>query len=313
MSRVLLFALVGGATFFLVVAGVPTSCADELTATGDAVRVCSPLGLTDRPAVFFLLAVGLLLVPELPEISDAGGIGMKRDMDKVASDTVDLRESLREITNEVTTLSANLANAAAARATSCQDVNLWVGDRAQQAGTGMALLGAGPDGALQGTAADAAAFRAGFEGLSGFLVGVECELVGLTRTRTSRFEAVHYGTALREEQRERAVAYARNNRGGPEWDDDLDGRAWMFAAPARIAGQLVGMLVAVVPASEANVARLGELRPPPGKGGGSGEDEETTNDVETKVQDLYAVEIQWLADAYGSLLFHLLGEGTSNR
>ncbi|MBO0827404.1 MAG: hypothetical protein J2P24_06445 [Streptosporangiales bacterium] len=71
--------LVGSAVVLFVVQ--PSICKDTIAGT-KVVHVCEPVGVTSAPALLVLIALVLLLLPEMSEVSVTGLLTLKRKADQ---------------------------------------------------------------------------------------------------------------------------------------------------------------------------------------------------------------------------------------
>ena len=97
--RLLVLLLVAWAMWLLWRQGVPTSCR-QAVAGSNVVSVCSPMATTDPRAVLFVVAIGLLLLPDVKELEVAGLFTLRRRVDEVKQDAYELKQELASIRSE---------------------------------------------------------------------------------------------------------------------------------------------------------------------------------------------------------------------
>ena len=123
--RALAGALVLWGGWMLVWGGIADVCRDEI-ADSKVVQVCEPIALTDPRLVWVVLAVLLLLLPDVSELELAGVLSLKRAVAQVEGQAEVLRGEVRQTSAALSTLTQQLTVQATAAQGQSQSVVLQV-------------------------------------------------------------------------------------------------------------------------------------------------------------------------------------------
>lgn len=287
--RALLVALIGGAAYTLT-QDHPRRCHDEVSDGAQVVSVCEPIATTSPEAFVWIVAVGLLLLPELSELEIAGVLKLKRQVEQAQGEAAEAR---------IEAAHAQLAAAQLATQVATQQTNVTANN--QQALT-LTIQTAEAQRILAGTDQPPAristptvgqsalvAFNAGMLGLEQLIEpppGSQVAVVGFTVAEDGSLEAIHNPYGVKDAMLDRAAGLL--NDPGLQPSEVLSAIApdgWVVATLALTTpGELIGGLAVV-------------LQPTP-----------AFEDITDEPLGPVGAQLRVAAGAYGQLLVGLLGE-----
>ena len=285
--RVLLVALLVGATVWLFFFGLPEVCSQQLPAASNRpVDVCETMSVSDPRAALFVLVAGLLLLPELSELEVAGVVTVRKELKEAKDEVSGLRTELTHIRNEI--LTAATAAAHSQSKASVENYNVFP-QRATDVRRAYKEVGGDGDGEFDESeergAYAAVAFEAGFDGLTRYLTDgmTPAVVAGYQFNAADELELDLMTTRgdVPAVCQDALLGASPPRTSGVFFDDSING--YMLSAPAcDDQGLVVGALVVLMPEKVANPDQV---------------DEEDT--VGTVVM---------MANAYARLLIDVMGE-----
>lgn len=292
VRRVLVIVLLALAARELLVDGLPRVC-EEQVAEGAVVTVCHAMGVTDPRVGLFLLAVGLLLLPDLSELEVAGVVKLQRKVDAARTEVAELSGELVGVRNQISSLTAAHAASAAQSSSSGNTVSLTVTAQAAETGAALQDIDSGDTTILEPAEEEGTfgllAFDAGMRGLLGLLPGAGegGAVVGMTFDDNGDLTwHAQTGADVDRHVVEQLISQAR------ERPDNLrirtDGEWWTSTAPATVAEGQVGAVGVLLPHDP--------------------EDSDDSREEATRRADEVGESTELVAGTYGRMLVALLGE-----
>ena len=286
VRRIVLVVLVVGASAWLAGWGLPDVCSQQLpTDSSTPVEVCEAMSATDPRALLFLLLLGALLLPDLAELEVGGVFRVRRQLDEVKGEALELKSELAHVRTQVMTAAAAAANSHS-KAT-VENYNVFP-ERFTEVGKALKEVNGAGDGDFDESeergAYAAIAFESGFYGLPRYLSD------GMTPAAVAGYvfddgELTLYSVATRGEGAD-ALEVEQREAGVPNLTGvffELGAEFYVVTAPAcDDQGLVVGAIVVRMPAV---AGALDE-----------NDDEDTVGTVEL------------MANTYARLLIDVMGE-----